>query len=134
MSIQAQLKWTNGLQLIARPEDGPAVVLDNKEGRSGPTPMELVLMGVAGCTAMDVVSIMEKKRSELSAFAVNVTGEQAKDHPRRFTRIVIEYVLHGKGIKAKAVEQAIALSHSKYCSALASVNAEVAHSYRIVEE
>jgi putative redox protein len=131
--LTAQLKWTSGLQFVGRPGDGPAVVIDTRDDRSGPSPMELVLMGVAGCTAMDVVVIMQKKKADLRDFEVNIRGERAENHPRRFVEIEIEYVLYGMGIKPKAVEQAIQLSETKYCSAIASLNATVSHSYRIVE-
>jgi putative redox protein len=69
---------------------------------------------------------------QLSRFEIMVEGEQAEDHPRRYTKIAIEYILHGNGIKPKAVEQAIDLSEKKYCSAMASLNAVFEHSYRIV--
>jgi putative redox protein len=95
--------------------------------------MELLLAGVAGCTGMDIVSIMKKKRAVLSGFSVNIAGEQAEEEPKRFTHIRIEYVLQGKGITAKGVEQAIELSRTKYCSAIASLNAEFQFSYRIIE-
>jgi len=133
MMIEAKLKWTEGMQFVARAEDRPAIVIDNKEGGSGPGPMQLVLIGVAGCTAMDVIHIMRKKRANVSDFEVNIRGERAENHPRRFVKIQIEYVLYGTGIKRTDVEQAISLSENKYCSAIASLNAEFDHSYRIVE-
>jgi putative redox protein len=134
MTIQAQLKWTDGLQFVARSGDGPAVVLDSSDGASGASPMQLVLMGVAGCTAIDIAVILKKKRQKMTRFEVMITGDQAETHPRRYTKITITYMLYGKGIKPKAVEQAIALSETKYCSASASLNAEFEHTYQIVEE
>ena len=131
MTVQAHLKWTDKLQFVARAGEGPAVVLDSSDGASGASPMQLVLMGVAGCTAIDIVVILKKKRVNLSRFEITVTGEQAGDDPRRYTKIDIAYILYGKDIKPKAVEQAIALSEKKYCSAIASLNAEFSHSYRI---
>jgi putative redox protein len=131
MTIHAQLRWTQGLQLIARTPDGPAVVMDNPEGGSGAGPMELLLMGTAGCTAMDVISILKKKRMAVSEFIVNVSGTRAEDHPRRYTHIDIEFVVVGSGIKPEAVQRAIELSESKYCGAIASLNARITNSYRI---
>ncbi len=131
--MDAKLKWTGGLQFLARAGESPAVVLDNPEGGGGPTPMEMILIGVAGCTAMDVASIMQKKRAGLTDFTVNVAGDQADDHPRRYTDVAIEFVLKGENVKPGDVERAIELSISKYCSAIASLNANVTHSYRIVE-
>jgi putative redox protein len=134
MAVQTRLKWTEGFQFVARAGKGPAIILDSSDGGSGPTPMEALLMGVAGCTGIDVVMIMQKKRVTLTDFQINITGEQSEEYPRRYTRIQIEYVLSGKGIKPKAVEQAIKLSETKYCSALASLNAAYEHTYRIIDE
>jgi putative redox protein len=132
MAAHAQLNWTHGAQFVARADQAPAILLDNPEGGSGPSPMQLVLMGVAGCTAMDVVSILQKKRVNFSGLQINITGERADDHPRRYTRIAIEFVVTGRDIKEKDVERAIELSLTKYCSASASVNAEIASSFRII--
>jgi putative redox protein len=133
MAMQAQLKWINGMQFIARAGDSPAVVIDNPESKGGPSPMQLVLIGVAGCSAIDVISILQKKRTNVTDFQVNISAERAEDHPKRYTKIQIEFVLHGKGIKPKAAEQAIQLSEKKYCSALASLNASFESTYRIVD-
>jgi putative redox protein len=133
MTVQAQLKWTDGFQFVARAGEGPAVVIDTHGGGSGPSPMEMLLMGLAGCTAVDVVLILQKKRLHLTGFEVNIKGERAEEHPRRYTDVHIEYVLRGTGIGEKAVEQAIQLSEEKYCSALASLNVRFSHSYRILE-
>jgi putative redox protein len=133
MAVQAQLKWIDGMQFIARAGDGPAVVIDDPESKGGASPMQLVLIGIAGCTAVDVILIMQKKRVKVTEFHVNITGERAQEHPKRYTNIQIEYVLHGKGIEPKAVQQAITLSETKYCSAMASLNASLASSYRIVD-
>ena len=131
MTINAQLTWTQGMQFVARTEGGPAVVMDTPESGSGASPMELLLMGTAGCTAMDVISILIKKRMPVTGFSVNVAGTRADDHPRRYTHIDIEFVVVGNDIKPEAVERAIALSQDKYCGAVASLNARVTHSYRI---
>ena len=133
MAVKAQLKWTDGLQFVARAGNGPAVVLDSREGGSGPSPMEMVLIGVAGCTAIDVILIMQKKRAAIADFQVNITGRRAEEDPKRYTHIQIEFVLYGNDIKPTAVEQAIRLSESKYCGAMASLNAEFETSYRIVD-
>ncbi len=133
MTIQAQINWIAGMQLVARAGQGPAIIMDDPEGRSGPSPMELVLMGVAGCTAMDVVSILRKKRSTFTALQVEISGERAADYPKRYTRIHIEFIVTGTGVKPTDVEQAVRLSMDKYCSAAASLNAAMEDSYRIIE-
>ncbi len=134
MTLKAQLNWTDGMQFIARAGKSPAVVLDSSEGGSGASPMEMVLIGVAGCSAIDVIMILGKKRVQVTGFEVNITGERAEEYPKRYTDIHIEFVLHGKGIKPKAVEQAIQLSETKYCGAMASLNADFKTTYRIVDE
>ena len=131
MTVQAKLEWTQGMQFVARAEDGPAVVMDNPEGGSGASPMELVLMGTAGCTAMDVISILRKKRMNVSRFTVNVSGTRADDHPRRYTDIRIEFVVGGTDINPDGVQRAIDLSADKYCGAIASLNACVTHTFRV---
>lgn len=134
MAVNAILKWTDGLQFVARAEESPAVIMDNHEGGGGPTPMEMVLMGAAGCTAMDVISIMKKKRMPVDRFEVTIDGDQAEDHPKRYTAIRIMYTFFGKGIKPEAVERAIDLSQNKYCSVTASLNADVEVAYEIRDE
>ena len=134
MTVKAQIKWTDGMQFVARAGKGPAVVLDSSDGGSGPSPMEMVLIGVAGCSAIDVIMILEKKRVQVTDFRVNITGERAEEYPQRYTDINVEFVLHGKGIKPKAVEQAIQLSETKYCGAMASLNADIKTTYRLVDE
>jgi putative redox protein len=131
--VEAKLKWTDGLQFVGRAGESPALVIDSRDGGSGPGPMQLLLMGIAGCTAMDVVTILQKRRVHLTGLEINVRGERAEEHPRRYTAIGIEYIVTGTGIKPRDVEIAIKLSEDKYCSAIASVNAELTHSYRIVE-
>ena len=133
MTIQAHLKWTDDLQFVARVGNGPAVILDSADGGSGVSPMQMVLIGVAGCTAIDVIMIMKKKRANIARFEVNVSGEMEESYPKRYTQIHIEYVLYGKDIRPKGVEQAIELSENKFCSAMASLNAEFEHTYRIVD-
>lgn len=133
MATEAVLDWTNNLQFVGRAEPGPAVVLDNPEGGSGPTPMAMVLIGIAGCAGMDVVSILRKKRAPLTGMRIRVRGDRAETHPRRYTRIGIEFVVYGNGVKAADVERSIQLSVTKYCSAIASINSTVETRFRIVD-
>jgi putative redox protein len=125
--------------MIGETENGPAVVLDSAGGtygtHSGLTPLELVLVGLAGCTAMDVASIMAKKRQPLSNLQVKVSAERADSHPKVFTKIEVEYIAYGEGIDESALERSIELSEETYCSAHAMIGktAEITSSYRIVE-
>lgn len=82
-------------------------------------PLELLAVGLAGCTGMDVISILEKKRQQVTAFEVRVHADQADEHPRAFTKVLVEYVVTGKGVAREAVERAVSLSETKYCSAQA---------------
>jgi putative redox protein len=93
----------------------PAVGGDN----DGLRPMELIAIGLAGCTAMDVISILQKKRQEITSFETLVHADRAADHPKVFTHIVVEYQIEGRGIDPAAVERAIELSETKYCPAQA---------------
>ena len=133
MTIKAKLEWKEKMQFVGQAGNGPCVTLDNTDGKTGPTPMEMVLMGIAGCTAMDVISIMRKKRADVTGFQVNISGERADDHPKRYTKFLVEYVLEGKGLSSKDLERSIELSVTKYCSAIGSMSAPVETSYRIVD-
>jgi putative redox protein len=83
--------------------------------------MELIVMGIAGCTAMDVVSILQKLRQPLSGLDVEIVGDRAEQDPKRFTAIAITYHVRGEGLEREKVERAVELSHSTYCSAIASL-------------
>ena len=115
MTIQAQLKWTDGMQFVGRTGDGAAVVLDNPEGGSGSSPMELVLMGVAGCTAMDVISILTKMRVELDDFKVKVEGDLTEEHPKHIYKMKVIYEFTGKNLPMEKLKKAINLSEERYC-------------------
>jgi putative redox protein len=131
MKSQVQVEWIHDLQFVARAGNGPAVVIDTPDSGGGASPMELLLMGTAGCTAVDVITILKKKRMQVTGFMVNISGERAEEYPRRYTNIHIEYVVHGTDINPDGVNQAIDLSEKKYCGAMASLNARITHSMRI---
>jgi putative redox protein len=108
---------------------------DNPPSPSGTSPMELVALASAGCTASDVISILQKKQQQVTEFEVNVVGVRAAEHPKVFTEIDLEYVVTGRGIDLKAVERAIELSLTKYCSVnlMLEKAVKINHRYRIVE-
>ncbi|HOT89952.1 MAG TPA: OsmC family protein [Anaerolineae bacterium] len=135
-----QVTWTGpGMRMVGDVEGGPAILLDSSSPEygthSGPSPMELLLLGLAGCTAMDVISIMAKKRQPMTNLQVKVQAERAATHPKIWTKIHLEYVAYGQGISETALVRAIELSESTYCSvhAMLSKAAEITTSYRIVE-
>ncbi len=133
------LKQVDGLSLIGKAGSNHWVAMDgapeNGGSAAGATPMELVLLGLGGCTSMDVISILEKMRLPLDDYECHLEAERAVDHPKVFTKIKIKFVLFGKGISKEAVERAIGLSESKYCSVLAmlSKTAEISTEYEIRE-
>lgn len=98
-------------------------------------PLELLLVGLAGCTAMDVISILTKKRQEVTAFEVKVHADRLDTHPRVFSDIVIEYIVTGRAIDPAAVERAVELSETKYCPAQAMLNkaASISHKITLLE-
>ena len=142
MASEAKVTWVGpGLRLVGEASSGPAIVLDHvlpgEEGReTGPRPLELLLIGLAGCSAMDVVSILQKKRQPFTGLQVKVTAERADEHPRVYTHIHLEYVVTGQGVEPQAVERAIELSQTKYCPAAAMLSkaVEITTSYQIVQE
>ncbi|HLF26910.1 MAG TPA: OsmC family protein [Anaerolineae bacterium] len=138
--MNAAVNWEHGLTFTGTAGAGCHVALsaDPAAGGDGDgfRPMELVLVGLAGCTAMDVMSILQKKRQNVAAFDVRVNAERAADHPKVFTDILITYVVRGYAIDPAAVERAIELSETKYCSVQAMLvkAAPIRRAYEIVEE
>lgn len=116
---------------------GHAQVMEtNHERNSAATPVELLLIALGGCTAVDVVSILRKKRERLTDYHVEVKGERRAEHPRSFTRLEVRHILRGHKLSEKAVAQAIELSETKYCSVAATLRpaAEIVTSYEIIED
>ena len=116
---------------------GHALTVDTSHDRaSAPTPMELLLIALGSCTAVDVIGILQKKRVQVTSYQVEVLGERREDHPRSFRRLEVRHIVTGKNVSAKAVAQAIELSESKYCSVAATLrpSAEIVSSYEIIEE
>jgi putative redox protein len=133
---KATITWVDGLQFVGESASGHGLVIDSSvDGGghdAGPRPMELVLMGVMGCTAMDVISILKKKRQKVASLKISAKGEQADDAPRYFTHIELEYVATGD-VEEEALRRAIELSETKYCSAMATLNGRTQFSskYRV---
>lgn len=119
--MDAVAEWKEGLSF--KGETGAETV--NMSSEDGASPMGLFLTSLAGCTAMDVISILQKKRQDVKAFRVNVHGDRAADHPKVYTHIEIEYVVEGRGIDPAAVDRAVELSETKYCSVMAMVRKAV---------
>ena len=108
--------WKNELAFVGQDTTGATLQLGTLDGKPGFSPMHLLLIAVAGCTGMDIVSILQKKRLALRDLQVRVRGKRARDYPMIWTEIHITYLVWGEAIQPKDVEQAIQLSEDKYCS------------------
>lgn len=137
---KAKVMFVDGMQFVGTSDSGHAVVMDANSSVGGANtaskPMELLLMAFGGCSGMDVISILRKKKQNVSRFEINVSGEMAEDYPKKYNTIHIEYVLTGKELSDEAVKKAIGLSLEKYCSVGATLGAgaKITHSYRIIKE
>jgi putative redox protein len=113
--LTASATWTDGERFLGVATSGHAVVVDAGKEKTGPSPMELVLIGLCGCTASDVVSILHKKREAFTRLEVSAEAERAPEPPMVYTEIRLRYRVGGK-VSRKAVEDAVRLSKEKYCS------------------
>ena len=136
----AYLRRIKGITFAGKTDSNHWITMDGPEqfggSDAGIRPKELLLLGLAGCTASDVVSILQKKKTPLDDFEINIKADTTEEHPQVFTKIDLEYVFYGIGISEKDVERAIDLSQTKYCGVTAMFQKamEISHSYRIVEE
>jgi putative redox protein len=118
----------SGLRFRARAGSGTGMVVDSGPGMQAPSPIEALLVALGGCEGMDVIGILRKKRQEVHAYEVVIRGDRREEHPRAFTRIELVHRLTGRNLSRAAVEEAIQLSATKYCS----VHASLAHEIEIV--
>lgn len=126
----------DNLRFAASVGSGHTIVLDDASGDDGARPAELIATALAGCTAMDVISILRKKRQAVTAYEVRASGVQMDEHPHAFTRFDLVHVIEGTDLDTGAVRRAIELSATRYCSVgatLASGAAEIHHAYLIRE-
>src|SRR5713226_5949614 len=137
--MTATVRLETGMRFDAEAGSGHHVTLDAAEHGGGHNegfrPMELLLVGLAGCTGMDVISILRKKRQQVTGYAVHVVGVRAEDHPMVFVEITVVHSVTGHQIQPEAVARAIQLSEERYCGAGAMLGkvAHLTHTYRIVE-
>ncbi len=137
--MQAKVKWTDGVMFVGESGSGHAVVMDGPEhlgGRNlGVRPMEMLLLGVGGCSSFDVVGMLKKSRQKVVDCRVELEAERADAVPAVFTAIKMHFVVTGVDLKEAQVKRAVELSAEKYCSAsimLAAGGVEISHSYEIV--
>lgn len=136
-----ELQWKDGMEFEGKTPSNHKIVVDASEDvggkNNGPRPMELFIVGLMGCTAMDVVSILNKMRKKIESFRIEVEAEKANEHPKVWTNINIKYILKGENLDDKSIQTAIELSQTKYCSAAATLRrsgANVNYSYIIQKE
>ena len=139
MAMTARVKWIEGERFLGESGSGHAVVMEGAPGEGevaiGIRPMEMLLLGMGGCTVYDVVSILEKAREKITGVVVEIEAERAQTVPRVFARIHAHYIVTGHGLKQSAVARAVELSANKYCSATVMMTkiADVTHDFEIVE-
>ena len=137
--MQGRVRWVGGRTFLGESESGHGVVIDSPAsagGRDiGASPMELVLLGAGGCSAFDVVEILEKGREQVTACELVLDAERASGTPRVFTSINLHFIVTGRGLKKSAVERAVRLSAEKYCSATAMLGrtAVITQSSEVIE-
>jgi putative redox protein len=135
--MKARVKWLEGTAMVGEAGSGHALVMDGPPdlgGRNlGVRPMEMLLLGLGGCTEFDVLLILRRGRAEVTDCVVELTAERAETNPKVFTRIHVHFVITGRGLNPKQVERAISLSAEKYCSAsiMLGAVAEVTHDFEI---
>ena len=137
--MKARIKWVEEATFVGESGSGHAVVMDGPPehgGRDlGVRPMEMMLLGLGGCTSFDVMHILKKSRQDVSNCVAEIEAERAETEPKVFTKIHIHFIVSGEGLSEKHVERAVSLSAEKYCSAsimLGQAGVEVTHDFEIV--
>ncbi|WP_410211846.1 OsmC family protein [Aquirhabdus sp.] len=139
--MQASIQWVGGVAFDAKSESGHQVTMDGSPAYGGENrgarPMELILLGLGGCAAFDIVTILKKARQDVTDVRCELKAERADEIPAVFTKIHLHFTVVGHGVKDKQVEKAIHLSADKYCSAsrmLSQGGVEITHSFEVVED
>jgi putative redox protein len=138
--LKSRVKFVEDMQFVGTNGSGHAIVMDAPQSvggnNTGSKPSELLLSALGGCTGMDVISILRKKKQDVRSFEMAVSGEMAEKHPRMLISVHIEYFLSGKNLSDEAVKRAIELSQGKYCSVGFTIGkaAKITYSYKIIRE
>lgn len=134
--MKARITWNEKLKFIGVADSGFAVTMDTKKESGGDDsavrPTELLAMSVGGCTAMDVISILQKKRQDVTGLEIVVHADRSMEHPRKFLAMTIEYIVTGRNVDPQAVERAVQLSEDKYCSVINTLKGNVEFKRKIV--
>lgn len=137
--MKANIRWAGGVSFVGRSDSGHDVVMDGAPEAGGQNqgsrPMEVVLIGMGGCTAFDVVHILRKQRQDVVDCVAEIDAERAPTDPKVFTRIHVHFKVTGRGLDSKKVAHAIDLSAHKYCSAsiMLGKTAEITHDFELIE-
>jgi len=138
--METVVKWGGNAKFVAESGSGHTVVMDGPPDHGGknlgPRPMEMLLMGIGGCSNFDVMMILKKRRQDVEDCTVHIKAERADTVPSVFTKIHLQFVVTGRGLKEKAVDMAVKMSAEKYCSAsimMQNAGVEVTHGYELVE-
>ena len=132
--MKAKVSWLQDMAFEGQSESGHKIILDGSNPGTGPSPMEMVLMSAATCSAIDVVSILAKAKQDVSNVEVDIDAERAETIPKVFTKIHLEFIVTGNDVAEKHVARAVSLSAEKYCSVAKMLEAsvEITHSHTIV--
>ena len=133
--MEVTVRWINSMQFVGKTGSGHMVVMDTSTEFGGenmaPTPMELLLVALGGCTGMDVMSILRKMEVRCECMEINIKGERSDEHPRVFKKIELAYRVKGKDIPEDKVKRAVELSQEKYCSISAMLKRVADITYRV---
>lgn len=139
ISMKARVKWLDNMSFVGETGSGHSVVMDGAPESGGRNlaarPMEMVLIGMGGCTAFDVVMILQKARQPINDCIVELSAERSEEIPKVFTKIHAHYIVKGSGLSEKQVEKAVSLTAEKYCSVsiMLAATAEVTHDFEIID-
>jgi putative redox protein len=137
--MKARVKWVEDVMFLGESGTGHTIVMDGPEEAgghgTGMRPMELLLLGMGGCTTFDVIEILKKSRQDVRDCVVEIDGERSEEVPKVYTNIHVHYIITGKNVKANFVERAIKMSIEKYCSAtlMLAKTATITHDYEIID-
>ena len=137
--MNLSVNWVDGMLMVGKSHSGHSITMDGPIEIGGENlgvrPMEMLLLGVAGCTMIDVVTTLQKMRQDLSHCETKISAERANEHPKVFTDIHIQFIVKGKDLDSKKVDKAITLSAEKYCSAsiMLGKTAKITHDFEVLE-
>jgi len=137
--MNLSVNWVDGMLMVGKSHSGHSITMDGPIEIGGENlgvrPMEMLLLGVAGCTMIDVVTILKKMRQDLSHCETKISAERAKEHPKVFTNIHIHFIVKGKDLDSKKVDKVIKLSAEKYCSAsiMLGKTAKITHDFEVIK-